>query len=62
MFDFKEELKKFKPCAEANLKTFELSGDETTDLQTIVKMIMKSEAEPSKVRKPHEPLSMEDFK
>ena len=42
MFDFQEELKKFKPSADADLPAEELAGDETADMRALLRILMQS--------------------
>ena len=43
MFNFHEELGRYKPCAELDTSVAELSGDEVRDIVDIVEMILKGE-------------------
>lgn len=43
MFNFQEELSRFKPCEEVDDPENGLSGDEVKDILDIVKMIAKGE-------------------
>ena len=41
MFDFQEELKNFKPSVDADLVAFDLKGEETEDLQTLLRYMVQ---------------------
>lgn len=61
MFDFEEELKKYKPSLDADMAVLELSGDEPADMKTVLKMVMRSESS-ARSRKLYDQIELEDFK